>query len=115
MLSKKDIKLITIIIGISLVIWIGYMIMRPKGPSIEVVHRNTVVERLDPKVDGRYTIEGTYGKLVVEVKDSKFRITDEECPNHVCSAMGWVESNGYLPILCLPNEVIVGMEGQFNE
>lgn len=115
MLSKKDIKLITIIIGISLVIWIGYMIMRPKDPSIEVVHRNTVVERLDPKVDGRYTIEGTYGKLVVEVKDSKFRITDEECPNHVCSAMGWVESNGYLPILCLPNEVIVGMEGQFNE
>ena len=88
MLSKKDIKLITIIIGISLIIWIGYTLMRPKGPSIEVIHGNTVVERLDPKVDGRYTIQGSYGELVVEVKDGKFRITDEECPNHVCSAMG---------------------------
>ena len=115
MLSKKDIKLIAIIIGISLVIWIGYTVMRPKGPSIEVIHGNTVVERLDPKVDGRYTIQGSYGELVVEVKDGKFRITDEECPNHVCSAMGWVESDGYLTILCLPNEVMVGMEGQFDE
>lgn len=115
MLSKKDIKLIAIIIGISLVIWIGYTVMRPKGPSIEVIHGNTVVERLEPKVDGRYTIQGSYGELVVEVKDGKFRITDEECPNHVCSAMGWVESDGYLPILCLPNEVMVGMEGQFDE
>ena len=31
MLSKKDIKLIAIIIGISLVIWIGYTVMRPKA------------------------------------------------------------------------------------
>ena len=115
MLSKKDIKLITIIIGISLIIWIGYTLMRPKGPSIEVIHGNKVVQKLDPNVDGKYTVEGSYGQLVVEVKDGKFRITEEECPNHVCSAMGWVDGDGYLPILCLPNEIMVAVEGSFDE
>lgn len=115
MLNKKDIKLIAIILGISLMIWGVYSLIKPKGNFIEVTHGDKVIEKLNPNVDGKYPIKGSYGKLIVEVKDGKFRITEEECPNHVCSAMGWVDGDDYLPILCLPNEVMVMMEGSFDE
>ena len=48
--------------------------------------------------------------MKLEVKDGKWRITEEECPNHICSSIGWVSVKDYFPIVCIPNEVIVTLK-----
>ena len=57
--------------------------------------------------DGYYEVTGDYGTFHLEVKDSKMRAVDVECPNHDCEAMGWVSRDFPMPIVCLPNNLIV--------
>ena len=57
--------------------------------------------------DGYYEVTGDYGTFHLEVKDSKMRAIDVECPNHDCEAMGWVSRDFPMPIVCLPNNLIV--------
>lgn len=57
--------------------------------------------------DGYYEVQGDYGTFHLEVKDSKMRAIDVECPNHDCEAMGWVSRSFPMPIVCLPNNLIV--------
>lgn len=74
---------------------------------VAIYHRNKVVQEFDSGKDAVYTIEGDYGTLDVEVKDGKWRVTNEECPNHICAEMGWIGPGEYMPITCLPNNVVV--------
>ena len=78
-----------------------------KGVMVAIYHRNKIVQEFDSGIDAVYTIEGDYGTLDVEVKDGKWRVTNEECPNHICAEMGWIGEGEYLPITCLPNNVVV--------
>ena len=57
--------------------------------------------------DGYYEVTGDYGTFHLEVKDSKMRAVDVDCPNHDCEAMGWVSRSFPMPIVCLPNNLIV--------
>ncbi|MFV0379396.1 MAG: NusG domain II-containing protein [Anaerorhabdus sp.] len=74
---------------------------------VSIIYDENVVETFNPDVNNEYWIEGSYGKLKVEVLDSKWRVTEEDCPNHICSNVGWVSISDYYPIVCLPNEVSV--------
>lgn len=80
------------------------------GTKVKVIHDKEVLLVFDASVDGEYWFEGNYGKLMVEVKDGKWRITQEECPNHICSSIGWVYAEDYFPIVCLPNGISVEIE-----
>lgn len=77
------------------------------GVTVAVYHRSEIVLEFNSGKDAVYTIDGDYGTLDVEVKDGKWHVTNEICPNHVCAEMGWVGPGEYLPITCLPNNVIV--------
>ena len=80
------------------------------GVKIAVYHRDEVVKEFWSDKDAIYTIEGDYGTLDVEVKDGEWRVTNEECPNHVCAQMGWVGPDEALPITCLPNNIVIIQE-----
>ncbi len=82
----------------------------PSEVRVQVVYKDEVVLRIDPSVDGEYWFDGSYGKLMVQVKDNQWRVTEEECPNHICSSIGWVSVEDYFPIVCLPNEIAVVIE-----
>ena len=56
--------------------------------------------------DGRMVVEGPVGKTVVEVRDGVAAVTDSDCRDKVCVAMGGIsEPSGW--IACLPNRVFV--------
>lgn len=63
--------------------------------------------------DQEITISGQLGDVVVEIKDAKVRIMTETSPLHVCSLQGWVD-RAYVPLICLPNYVIVQIENNSN-
>nr|WP_242745716.1 NusG domain II-containing protein [Allobaculum sp. Allo2] len=43
-------------------------------------------------------------------KNGKAAVTQENSPHHYCSRQGYVDSPA-VPIVCLPNETIVTIEG----
>ena len=81
--------------------------------SYEIFDTSRVIEiDLDNKT---YHVEGSnpYGVLI-EYKDNKVRVIDEESPKHICRTQGW--SNSPLsPITCLPNSIIIVIEAKTEE
>lgn len=61
--------------------------------------------------DNYYELKGKYGLFHIEVKDGKCRAVDVECPNQICVHTGWISPDYPLPIVCLPNGIVV----QINE
>lgn len=57
--------------------------------------------------DNYYELEGKYGKFHIEVKDGKCRAIDVDCPNQICVHTGWISSDNPVPIICLPNGLMV--------
>ncbi len=112
---KKTEKVILFVIAAAAVVaLIGFKVYQgirssaeAQNKTIAIYHRDEIVQWFDPNVDAVYTVEGDYGTLDIEVKDGKWRVTNEQCPNHVCAGMGWVGPGEFLPITCLPNNVIV--------
>ncbi|MBQ9328823.1 MAG: NusG domain II-containing protein [Solobacterium sp.] len=81
------------------------------GYVVAIQHRNTIVMEFDPMVDAVYTVDGDTGGLQVEVKDGRWHVINEQCPNHVCANMGWMGVNDIgIPITCLPNNIIIFLE-----
>ena len=50
------------------------------------------------------------GDMVIEIKDNRVRVSEEESPKNYCSKQGWV-GNVATPIFCLPNSVVVTIVG----
>lgn len=57
--------------------------------------------------DNYYEVEGKVGKFHIEVKDSKCRAIDVDCPNQICVNTGWISIENPVPIICLPNGIVV--------
>lgn len=53
------------------------------------------------------------GEMIIEIKDSKVRVSKEESPKNYCSKQGWVSSVA-TPIVCLPNAVVITIIGENN-
>lgn len=71
-----------------------------------VTYRDDEVLRIDMALDKTYTVNGTLGDVVIEVKDNRIRVSEENSPYHICSIQGWVEY-AKVPIVCLPNHVMI--------
>lgn len=114
-MKKKEIYIVLVI---ALIAVAGIFVLKnpfvKKGSGVTVVIQrgDQIVQRFDPMVDAIYHVEGAYGTLDVEVKDQKWRVVNEVCPNHICASMGWVGVDEVIPITCLPNQVIIYVEEQ---
>ena len=81
---------------------------KPKGEWVAIIHKNEVAQWFDSGVDGEYTVKGDYGEMVVEVKDGRWHVGSVECPNHTCEQMGWDDGSSFMPITCIPNNIMIG-------
>lgn len=53
--------------------------------------------------------ETTGHKITIEIKDSKARILESDCPNKICIKTGWIDSCGQSAV-CVPNKTAVSIE-----
>lgn len=79
-----------------------------------VTYRDKEVLRIDMSKDGIYTVDGTLGDVVIEVENNRIRVKEEISPYNICSIQGWVEYVR-VPIVCLPNHIMILIEAQTNE
>ncbi len=95
----------------------GLWLVRPPGEaaagrwaSVEVDGR--VVARV--ALDGPHEewVQGRYGRVLLEAAAGRIRVKDEDplCPRRICLSTGWVSRPGQ-PIVCVPNHLVVRVEG----
>ena len=89
-------------------LWFAYE--RTEANEVVVQVRNEEVLRVPLWEDGTYPVEGKLGEVLVEVNEGRVRVEKETSPYHYCSIQGYV-SDPSTPIICLPNEVVVTIEG----
>ena len=50
--------------------------------------------------------DGTTGRNIIEIDTGRVRMLEADCPDGYCVHQGWI-SGGFMPIVCLPNRVVV--------
>lgn len=90
-------------------------------------NRNIVI-RVDNKIEKKIALTNTAQSKIyqfnfknnigyIEVKAGRVRMLEMDkkiCPNAICSDTGWIDK-GYESIVCLPNNIIVTIEGNKEE
>ena len=77
-----------------------------KGSRVSV-NANGVHYEYEATANGVYSVVGELGETSFEIKDGRVRIIDSPCPNKTCVAQGW-----HNPLVCLPNKVMITVEGE---
>ena len=113
-LKKADKILILFLMALSLFLIFPLLKNAPEADVASVYVKNEKVLSIDLSRDDTYEVEGTNGAVVIEVQDHKIRVTQENSPHHLCSRQGFVSSPN-TPIVCLPNETVVQIEGDTQE
>ena len=104
----RDIILILAILAVATVLLIVTRSHGEAGSYAVVIIRNNEIGRYSLAFDGIYAIND--GKNTIEIKDGKVRMTEADCPNHLCVRQGWISFSGQ-SIVCLPNELSVTITG----
>ena len=77
-----------------------------KGSRVSV-NANGVHYEYSATSNGVYTVAGELGETSFEIKDGRVRIINSPCPNKTCISQGW-----HNPLVCLPNKVMITVEGE---
>ena len=74
------------------------------GELVKKIHLDTVTTPYT------FTVGDASDYNVVSVERGRICVSDATCPDHVCMKTGWI-SDGAVPIVCLPNELVIKVEG----
>lgn len=106
-MKKNDVILIIIILLILLPLIVLFL-LKENGDRALVKIDGKIVDALNLSADGQYRYETAHGYNIVEIKDSKVRVIEADCPGHDCVNKGFIKRNNE-SIICLPHhlEVII--------
>ncbi len=74
------------------------------GELVKKIHLDTVTTPYT------FTVGDDNHYNVVSVEQGRICVSEASCPDHVCMKTGWI-SDGAVPIVCLPNELVIKVEG----
>ena len=61
-----------------------------------------------------FTVDGPAGTNTVLVEPGRICVSHADCPDQVCVMQGWI-SNSVIPIVCLPNRLVIQIEAENQE
>ncbi|MCD7905516.1 MAG: NusG domain II-containing protein [Clostridiales bacterium] len=89
------------------------MNMKYEGAVAKIYSDGKLVETVElEKVSEGYefTVECEDGENTVRVEQGKICVISASCPDKVCVNQGWI-SDGVMPVVCLPNKLVIEIEG----
>lgn len=104
----RDIILIASLAVFGLVLLVVMRHSSESGSTAVVQVDGVVIARYPLSEDGIHVLNG--GLNTIEIKDGKVRMMEAHCPNHECVHQGWISAS-HQSIVCLPNKLVVTMEG----
>lgn len=109
---KKIEKIIIILILTVTISICGYNSLNKKDVMMVSIkdEKENILLTFNIYEDNYYEIEGKVGKFHIEVKDGKARAIDVDCPNQICVNTGWISASNPVPIVCLPNGIVVTID-----
>lgn len=115
---KKSTRILIALTAVMLLVFgIGtFFILTEKQDSkiAKIYVGGELVYEIDlPAVAEPYTITVTNesgGENVIEVRQGEIGVISASCPDKLCVECGF-SGSGLLPIICLPNEVMICVEG----
>lgn len=112
-MKKKELTFIIGIVVFALILW-GGMYLTRRG------HYGTVRITVNGEEYGTYSLAKDQmieigDTNVCEIKNGEVRMTDADCPDHLCMKQKAVDSTGGT-IVCLPNKIVIeGEKGDSSE
>lgn len=107
-MKKKEILALLLVVVIAGGVWLFTHFQHRYHEYIEVINQQQkVLLKVPLRKDGDYQIKGEIGYFHLEVKNGQYRAHDVDCPDKVCESIGWVSKDNYMPIICLPNGIMV--------
>ena len=61
-----------------------------------------------------FTVDGPAGTNTVLEEPGRICVSHADCPDQVCVMQGWI-SNSVIPIVCLPNRLVIQIEAENQE
>ena len=107
-IKKGDAILIASLLILAAVLWFFFVYGKAQGGFAVVTVDGVVTEKIPLDRNGVYTLNGGTNILVIE--DGAARMTEAACPDHICVDTGEIRYEGQM-IVCLPNKVVVAVEG----
>ena len=114
-LKKGDIILIICVLCIAALIFCAVCFLAPQGNTVKIEVESKEVASFSLDENRTYTVKKD-GKVtnVVEIKDKKVSVTAADCPDKICVKHREISKSGE-SIICLPNKVVVSIEGENKE
>lgn len=114
--TKFWITVIAVVLVVSAAASVFVMKYKVEGNVVGIYHHGALVERIHlDTVTTPYTFTIGTGTdyNIVSVERGRICVSEASCPDHVCVNTGWL-SDGAVPIVCLPNELVIKVEGSGN-
>ena len=86
---------------------------RGEGMVAVVSVNGEVLERIDlSKVREDYDLDVAteFGRNIVHVEPLAISVTHADCPDQICVMQGKLSGSG-IPIICMPNRLVISIEG----
>ena len=108
--TRNDLILIAGVTIVALAAFAALKLTQKTGAYAVVYQNGTETSRysLSQDITVRIGDDETYNVLVI--KDGEAQITEASCPNHLCIRQGKISADGEM-IICVPNKVVVEIEG----
>ena len=112
---RADLLLIAGCLLIGIVILAALFLTRKEGNTVRVSVSGEVVKTFSLNEDVQYEIEGKdEGRNLLIIENGEAWVEEASCPDGLCINMGKIDTVGQ-SIVCLPNQVVVSIQGEVDE
>ena len=85
-------------------------LVQETGGEAQILVDNHLLMTINLKDDRSYDIQGKISVIRLSVENGELRVTETDCPLHLCMKQGSVSRRGEV-IICLPNRFMAVIEG----
>lgn len=109
---RIDIIVIALFLAVGVIIALVLFLGQHKGATVKISVDGETIKTFPLDTDITYEIQGVNGGTnLLVIEDNKAYIRVASCPDSLCINMGKIDSAGQ-SIVCLPNRVVVSIEGE---
>ena len=105
---RMDLLLIAALLLLTAVLYLAFGRTKDTGAEVVVRVEGEVTARYPLSRNGEYALN--YGSNILVVEDGCAWIREADCPDQICVLLGKINQSGQI-IVCLPNRLIVSIEG----
>ena len=110
-IKKSDIILLIILVVIGLASTVLVAMSKTGGDTVIIEQNGKMYGKYSLFEDRTVTIEGKHSRNVVTIAGGKVVMSESTCKNQICARHSAISAGGE-SIICLPNRVVVRIEGK---